>query len=428
MTRTIVGGMLGGAGLAVATVGEASPDMWTNRLYAVASVLVQLVALVVALTALPKAYQSLRDKLASKGGDDDSTPRPPTPPSPPTPGSGTLAAVVALMLSLSASFVGCSAIAKSPATRYYAATTAYTTALNAASALRQSGTIDDRTYWQVEAARTIAAAGLDVLRRQAVAGVPLDEPTLAATEGAVTRLAAALQTANESGSGNHRGAGPGTRPAFQGGGDDRPVQQDGGGADAGRTRGAGGVAFSGGDAVGVAPPEVNARYFGDNARWTLPRGDAGTYETLWAMRACVDHAVESGGPTARLGVRLAVDSHKGDAARVRKIYDFCRESVTFKRDPVALENLRHPDQLAEEIAEYGGTAADCDDVAMFAAALLRTVGIRPGLMVVSVQPNQVYHHVTAAAFVGGRWQVVDPQERMLGALPAAATRAALLAW
>jgi transglutaminase-like putative cysteine protease len=172
---------------------------------------------------------------------------------------------------------------------------------------------------------------------------------------------------------------------------------------------------------------VEPAAYAHNLRLSLPDGDAGVVSTLWVMRACVDDAVESGGPVVRLATRIAAQAGKGTARQVRAVYDFLRRAVVFKRDAVALEHVRHPDQLALEIDAQGRTAGDCDDVATLGAALLRAMGVRPALVLASVRESGAFHHVLFAADVAGRWVMLDPQEGFYDALPPL-TRSYLLPW
>lgn len=167
--------------------------------------------------------------------------------------------------------------------------------------------------------------------------------------------------------------------------------------------------------------------YAHNLSLTLPDGDAGTISTLWVMRACADDAVESGGPVVRLATRIAAKAGKGVARQVRGVYDALREMMVFKRDTLALEHVRHPDQLALEIEADGRTAGDCDDVATLGAALLRAMGVRPALVLASARPSGAFHHVLFAAEVGGRWVMLDPQEGYFDRMPRL-TRTFLLPW
>lgn len=168
--------------------------------------------------------------------------------------------------------------------------------------------------------------------------------------------------------------------------------------------------------------------YGHNLQLQLPDGNAGTMGTLWVMAACVDDAIESGGPVVRLATRIAAQAGRGIMAQLRAVYDYLAKSITFKRDPVALEHVRHPDQLAIELEQHGHTAGDCDDVATLGAALLRGMGIKPALVVVSAKPNRTFHHVLFAAWHGRRWVYLDPQERMFDRLPKQLTRTHVFSW
>jgi transglutaminase-like putative cysteine protease len=172
---------------------------------------------------------------------------------------------------------------------------------------------------------------------------------------------------------------------------------------------------------------VHPANYAHNLRLSLPDGDAGVASTLWVMAACVDDAVESGGPVVRAATAIAAHAGRKIADQVRAVYDWLRKHLVFKRDSVALEHVRHPDQLALEIAADGVTSGDCDDVATLGAALLRAIGVRPALVLASVKPNGSFHHVLFAAELGGRWVHLDPQEGYFDAAPRL-TRSYVFAW
>lgn len=179
---------------------------------------------------------------------------------------------------------------------------------------------------------------------------------------------------------------------------------------------------------------IEPAQYAHNLQLTLPEGDEGVLSTLWVMRAAIDDAVESGGPVMRLATRLAVAAGKQPADQMRAVYDFLRDVMTFKRDALALEHVRHPDQLALEIMADGATAGDCDDVATLGAALLRAMGIKPGLVVASMKPGGAFHHVLFAGLLPpsggspGQWVWIDPQEGHYGHPPAGLTRTHLMSW
>jgi hypothetical protein len=158
-------------------------------------------------------------------------------------------------------------------------------------------------------------------------------------------------------------------------------------------------------------------YHNANLAIPIPDGDAGIVATLWVMRACADDAVESGGPCARLATEIAAAAGRDPMEQARAIYERMRQAITFKRDPISLENVRHPDQLALEILEQGSTSADCDCAATLGAALLRCMGILPALIVASTRPGGEFHHVLFGGYIRGRLVTIDPQERMFDQLP-----------
>lgn len=176
------------------------------------------------------------------------------------------------------------------------------------------------------------------------------------------------------------------------------------------------------------PPPPNRRsvsrfsiHHGATLALAMPGGDAGIVTTLWAMKACVDDALEHRGPAALLGEMFDV----GEPVRTtaRKIYEFLRKHVLFKRDPAGIEHVRHPDQLAVEVENGGIALADCDDVATFGATLARAAGLTAFFVVVSTRPAGEFHHV----FFGvtderGLPVYLDPQERIFDRLPDALTR------
>lgn len=167
---------------------------------------------------------------------------------------------------------------------------------------------------------------------------------------------------------------------------------------------------------------MDLAYHNANKTFDIPDGDAGILATLWVMKACVDDAVESGGPCSRLAVAIAARAGRNVQDQVAAVYQHMQAHITFKRDPVDLENVRHPDQLAVELLEQGRTAADCDCSATLGAALLQCMGIPAAFVVVSNRPGGEFHHVLFGGYVGDRLVTLDPQERMFDRLPSTLTR------
>lgn len=116
----------------------------------------------------------------------------------------------------------------------------------------------------------------------------------------------------------------------------------------------------------------------------------------------------------RLATAIAAAAPNRDfRAQLLGVYNYLAHNINFKRDTHGREHLRHPDQLVLEIANSpdGKTSADCDDVAMLGAALVRHLGMQPILYVMA--PGQVgnFEHVYFGAQLNGHDIPMDPQER-----------------
>jgi hypothetical protein len=167
---------------------------------------------------------------------------------------------------------------------------------------------------------------------------------------------------------------------------------------------------------------MNLDFHNANLSIEIPPGDAGIMATLWIMRAAIDDAVESGGPASRLATTIAATSGRNTDEQLAALYRFMMDHIVFKRDPWAMENVRHPDQIASELLQAGQTSCDCDCTATLGATLLRCMGIPPALIVVSTRPGGQFHHVLFGGYVRGRLITLDPQERMFNTLPDTVTR------
>lgn len=151
---------------------------------------------------------------------------------------------------------------------------------------------------------------------------------------------------------------------------------------------------------------------------TLPGGDAGTFATLWAMKAFVDDAVERSPLLAELAGRIANACGRVKINRAKAVYNFLRDHVTFTFDPPALEHVQHPDQLIDQINRRGKARGDCDDVAVLGAALLKKMGLSPVFIVVGRDAAGRYEHVLyGVRNRAGRFFPIDSQHKFFGRLP-----------
>lgn len=145
--------------------------------------------------------------------------------------------------------------------------------------------------------------------------------------------------------------------------------------------------------------------------------DDKTAQTIAAMRAFV-HDTDRTGVVNQWAVRLAASCpQKNYLCQMRRIYDTLKLNIRFKADAFGVEHLRHPDILVAEITRNTNAmihcSADCDDVAMLGAALLRAMGFRAAFITTATMPGAPFSHVYyGAQLPGGDFVPQDPQERI----------------
>jgi len=128
----------------------------------------------------------------------------------------------------------------------------------------------------------------------------------------------------------------------------------------------------------------------------LPQGagDFATYVTLGAMRGMVQRDFVL--PAIRLtaGEIVAGAGGKDGTEQAHAIRDWLTTHVEFLRDPDRGEMLHGPAWQVRRVRANGSVSVDCDDVAMLAAALGRSIGLRARFTVVGFRyPGAPYRHI-----------------------------------
>lgn len=72
-----------------------------------------------------------------------------------------------------------------------------------------------------------------------------------------------------------------------------------------------------------------------------------------------------------------------------------------------VERLKGASQQAREVLEQGLTTGDCDDRAVYFAALAQTLGYRARFALVKQHGVETFSHVYPEVFFGGRWTPAD---------------------
>lgn len=127
----------------------------------------------------------------------------------------------------------------------------------------------------------------------------------------------------------------------------------------------------------------------------IPSGDSGTYRTLAIMRQ-----VARGGAINPLVRQTAVDLAYGmgtnPLAQARTIRAWLEQNTLFQRDPYGVEAIHTPEAMIRQVLTSGRASVDCDDVAVLAASLGLTLGLRARFVTVGFHsPKSPYAHVWA---------------------------------
>lgn len=143
----------------------------------------------------------------------------------------------------------------------------------------------------------------------------------------------------------------------------------------------------------------------------LPRGDDGTAATIGAMRALVE---ESAGHHWIAGVVEGIFAATRAPEFPASVFWYLKRGTRFQRDPPGLEVLQNPVKLAGLIAEAHQRGiwafADCDDLAILGATLLKAGGYKPVFVTIARTARVNFEHVYFGYLDGPRVIVLDPQE------------------
>lgn len=105
-------------------------------------------------------------------------------------------------------------------------------------------------------------------------------------------------------------------------------------------------------------------------------------------------------------ISFAATFSSGDVGtRVRAIDSWCRDHYRYRDE--SEEIVRSPEFMLQDLASQGFVEGDCDDIATFIVAILKTLGIPARLFAMQSQPGGTYDHVFAEGY-GGTWIPIDP--------------------
>lgn len=146
----------------------------------------------------------------------------------------------------------------------------------------------------------------------------------------------------------------------------------------------------------------------------IPGGDAGTVATLERMR----HVARSGAlevATRDLAAAIVAGSGRDGVLHAQLLGEWVGDHTTFLADPLHAEAINQVSRTLELIRRYDQAQIDCDDVAVLAAALGLSVGLRARFVAVAFgAPYDLaapYAHVWAELSPAAPepvWLTIDP--------------------
>lgn len=137
----------------------------------------------------------------------------------------------------------------------------------------------------------------------------------------------------------------------------------------------------------------------------IPRGDLGIEWTVRRMRQLV--ASSLGSPLLATTAAHIVRRSRSPAEAADRIRGFLEEAVRFEHDPRGVELLKPPDMMLEELEQRGEAVGDCDDVAVFGAALGRAIGLPARFVLLAFTHGAPFEHVYTELQTEEGWRELD---------------------
>lgn len=118
-------------------------------------------------------------------------------------------------------------------------------------------------------------------------------------------------------------------------------------------------------------------------RKTIPDGDAGARATVREMATLIERGATQP-MVRRQAVAIAARVAERDyAGQIRGIRAYVASHVRFLRDPDGIEQLHDPELMVLSILENTLIHVDCDDVAILAGALGKSIGLLARIVTVA---------------------------------------------
>ncbi len=121
-------------------------------------------------------------------------------------------------------------------------------------------------------------------------------------------------------------------------------------------------------------------------------GDDGIYQTVYMMRDLVNKAYLHPWIRER-ATRLVSGCRRDVNCEDRTLNGYVNRAMQFVRDPTDVEALHDPVTYVEANLRQGiRPAGDCDDLSLYLAALLKSIGHRPSFTIID-RFGKGFHHI-----------------------------------
>jgi transglutaminase-like putative cysteine protease len=148
----------------------------------------------------------------------------------------------------------------------------------------------------------------------------------------------------------------------------------------------------------------------------LAAGDAGTRKTLREMRQLVLSSLQE--PYVRgLALQIVRQSKAHDySGQALAIREYADDHFQFVRDPLGIEELRSPSDMAKLLSRKPFIQGDCDDAAILTAALGRSIGLKAKFTAIAfIDPRAPFTHVYTWLWTPEGWKDMDITRTETGA-------------
>ncbi len=149
----------------------------------------------------------------------------------------------------------------------------------------------------------------------------------------------------------------------------------------------------------------------------LPPGDPGIFQTVAKIKQAIYFSLRDPDQVIRKRaesiIRQFGPGERDDRAEVRAVAQFVKLHFHYVHDPRGLEYVKSPEFIDNEITKYHEFIGDCDDASGYLAALLKSIGYQPALVVMtdarSDDPQQAFTHIYVEVWIPklNKWVPLD---------------------